>query len=416
MNGNDDIIIAPSAMAVGGKNSLPVQSDRYGHVEARVRAEVQARTALAVARPRDFDVARQRLLADCRRLGFAEVAEYAIPRAGTTIRGPSIRFAESLARALGNISIEVSILHEDDERRVCEVSATDLESNITYRHAFSVRKVIERRKLPPNARAEDVVGSRTGSDGQTIYLLRASEQDIAMQQAAQASRVIRGLILRLAPSDLVEEGLRVCRECLEARDREDPSATRKRLADAFLELGIHVEDLVSYLGHPLDRCTPDEIARLRGIYAALRDGATTWREVVESSSVQAVTATQASSPANQADNTPAAKVREALRRQSATSEQSAATPDAAQDAPQASPPSEPAQLPDWLARLAKDCPHLTQAEIETVVRGVLPDPASWDEAPLDAKRQVRRTCYDMERVKTGRSRADLLDPMQSTER
>jgi hypothetical protein len=43
-----------------------------------------------MARPRDLDLVRERMLRDAARPGFAEVAEYAIPRGGKTITGMMI--------------------------------------------------------------------------------------------------------------------------------------------------------------------------------------------------------------------------------------------------------------------------------------------------------------------------------------
>ncbi len=256
-----------------------ISRDQTGALEARIRAEVGARAALAITRPRDLDVARERLLKDCRRPAFAETAEYAVPRAGTTIRGPSIRMAEAVARAMGNLDIQVVLVAEDDERRVLEAVVADLECNAVWRQAFSVRRVIERRKLPPGARAEDVIGQRVGADGQVLYLIRASEADLMMSQQAAASRVLRGLILRVCPGDILEEAIQVARETRERGTAADPAAARKRIADAFGALGVSVSDLKAYLGHPIEQCSPAEMDLLRGHYAAIKDGATTWAEV-----------------------------------------------------------------------------------------------------------------------------------------
>lgn len=252
----------------------------HGHIEARVKADVQARTLVAMHKPRDLDIVRQAMLKEAKRPGFAATAEFAIPRGGQTIRGPTIRFAEALARAMGNITVEVTVVKEDQESRICEASVTDLESNVCYRHSFVVRKVIERHKLPPGARNEDILGLRTNAQGETLYVLKASDQEVAMQTSAIASRVLRGLILRIAPADIVEEALQVARETRERADAADPDAAKKRLADAFQRVGVSVAQLKEYLGHGLDTCTPTEIEQLRGLYAALMDGHLTWQDVM----------------------------------------------------------------------------------------------------------------------------------------
>jgi hypothetical protein len=65
-------------------------------------------------------------------------------------------------------------------------------------------------------------------------------------------------------------------------DARDPDAAKRGLLDAFLDLGIGAEQLKSYLGiSDLATLTPKDLAELRGIFASVRDGDTTWRELVE---------------------------------------------------------------------------------------------------------------------------------------
>lgn len=342
---SDDLPVVQSPVTVA------VSRDQTGALEARIRAEVGARAALAIARPRDLDVARERLLRDCRRPAFAESAEYAVPRGGTTIRGASIRMAEAVARALGNLDVQVVLVAEDDERRIMEAVVCDLETNTVWRQAFSVRRVVERRRLPPGARAEDVVGQRVGADGQVLYLIRASEADLMMSQQAAASRVLRGLILRICPGDILEEAITTARETRERGTNQDPAAARKRILDAFAGIGVSASDLKAHLGHPLEQCSPAEIEALRGLYAAIRDGQTTWAEATRQRD-----APEAESPAVQAA---------AERARAATSKS-------------------PASTARW-AGLAYLAPGRDREEIDAAARGAAlavggaSDPAAWTE-------------------------------------
>ena len=271
--------------------SMVVSADQYGHIEARIRADAQVRATLALARPRDLDVVRERMLKDAARPGFAEVARYSVPRGKKKldsgewvqnyIKGPSIRFAESALRAMGNALVDVTILHESESVRSGEVTVGDLESNQLYRQGFTVPKVIERRQLPKFAKAEDVVGTRLGADGQTLYIMKASDADVLMLQNAITSKIIRNLALRLTPGDLVEDALAACESTLKKADAQDPAAARKKIADAFAGLNVSVESLKKHLGHGLEQCSPLELDDLRGIYSAISDGHITWGEVVK---------------------------------------------------------------------------------------------------------------------------------------
>jgi hypothetical protein len=247
-----------------------------------VEAEVKARTAVALQRPRDWDAVRQRLLKEVSRPGLAEQAEYQIPRASTTITGPSIRLAEAAVRAMGNLAVSVRVTEDGKAVRKGEVVVCDLENNTTYSAAWVIEKTMERRKLPASVAAEDVLGVRSTADGAKIYVLKAPETEVQLKQGAVVSRVLRGLALRLLPGDLLEEALDLARQVRTgALQAQDPEAVRKKIADSFASLGITVEMLAEYLAHPLSQTTPAEIDDLRKLYVAIKDGATTWAEAIE---------------------------------------------------------------------------------------------------------------------------------------
>lgn len=365
MDSNDQSMVPTAPAQVG---AAPVSADQYGYIEARIRADAQVRTALALARPRDLDVVRERMLRDAARPGFAAVATWAMPRGGKTLTGPSIRFAEAALRALGNVIVDVTILHEDDTERAGEVTVADLESNQLYRQGFTVAKTIERRKLPPGARQEDIVRARIGADGQTLYILRASDQDVLMTQNSVTSRIIRTLALRLAPGDLVEEALDACDQTRRRQDAQDPAAARKRIADAFGALGVSVGDLKVHLGHPLEQCSPAEMDALRGVYAAIKEGGTTWADVAGTRATE-----------SEAGAAPAEKAAAAVRQKLAAKKAAASTP------PAAAPPAPVALPARWAVVLAlapgRDPQVVGMAAVDAVIgQGGPTDSGQWTEA------------------------------------
>jgi hypothetical protein len=64
-------------------------------------------------------------------------------------------------------------------------------------------------------------------------------------------------------------------------DATDPDAAKKKIFDAFAEIGIQAKDIKSYLGHAAETIVPKELADLRGIFQAIKDGETTWRDVMD---------------------------------------------------------------------------------------------------------------------------------------
>lgn len=245
-------------------------------VAAQAQAAVQARYVMALQRPRDLDEVRVRVLKECRRPGFAEAALYRKPVGKTPVIGPSIRFAEAVLRCMTNVLVEVQTTYDDEEKRVIRVSVTDLESNLTYPTDKVITKTVERRQ----AKGE-VLGERLNSFGDRVFIVRATEDDLLVKEAAIVSKTIRTNGLRLIPGDILDEAIATVRATLETGAKSDPEAERKKLVDAFASLGVMPPDLKVYLGHDVGQCAPAEIADLRLVYRTLKDGEATWAEIME---------------------------------------------------------------------------------------------------------------------------------------
>lgn len=255
---------------------------------AAAAATVQARYVMAIQRPRSIDQVRAKILQSCQRPAFAEVAIYERPvgkkknqQTGdweeSFIRGPSIRFAEEAARQYGNILVQSPVLFEDADKRVIRVTATDLETNFCWEKDITVSKTVERRNLKKGQTAK---GTRVNSYGDTIYIVEATDEELETKAAAHISKAARTCILRLIPGDLLEEGMSQCDQTMANKDAEDPQSAKKKVVDGFAKLNIMPNALVAYLGHALDTVTPAELTKLRGLFASLRDGVTTWGDVM----------------------------------------------------------------------------------------------------------------------------------------
>lgn len=249
---------------------------------ARAAAEVQARYVMAMQRPRNMDEFRVRLLDHCRRPSFARIAEYEKPVGGQKIRGPSIRFVETALREFGNNLPVAKIAYEDDLKRVVEVSVTDLERNVTYYDDASAEKFVE-RKHPKSS--DEVLSSRINSYGETVYKIRATEDDFVNKIGSAVSKKTRNLGLKLLPADIVEEAMYVCKKTREDADAKDPAAARRQLVDAFAAIRVMPTDLDAYLGHAFDQASPAELDELRAAYVTVRDGEAKFVDLVEAQRV-----------------------------------------------------------------------------------------------------------------------------------
>lgn len=299
----------PKTTALATVPAAPLAETAGQVLAAQARALVEARYTIAVAKPRDWDRVRERLLRECERPSFAEVAIYRKP-VGDGIEGPSIRFVETALQCMGNVLVESPTIYDDDEKRIVRVGVMDLENNCAYSKDVTVMKRVERRRL---AEGQTPIRSRTNSRGQTVYLVAASDDECLNSENALVSKALRTQGLRLVPGWLVAEGEAKVRTTRQKRDAEDPDAAKRKLLDAFTGLGISVEQIKTYLGHDGATLTPKEREELRGLYAALRDGETTWREIMDAREPAKTDTSTAPAPAAPAPTKGAAAVKERLR-------------------------------------------------------------------------------------------------------
>lgn len=259
-NGNGLIHVDPAAVAAA---------------EA-AKARIQAAYIMALQKPRNTDQARIQILEACKRPAFAERVEYSKPVGGRSIKGPSIRFAETALREWQNILTESQTLYEDDYVRRIKIIVTDLETNATFSKEVQINKTVERKK----AEDREIIGERTNSKNEKVFIVKATDDELQNKEAALISKTLRNEGLRLIPSDIVDEAIDTARDTLKNRDSKDPNAAKKALLDSFSEIGVKPVDIERYLGHKTDALVPSELQDLRGIYRAIRDGEARWADYI----------------------------------------------------------------------------------------------------------------------------------------
>jgi hypothetical protein len=247
-------------------------------LSAQAKALVNARYQVAMMKPRDWDDVRQKLLRDCERPRFAETAIYRKPMGNSSVQGLSVRFAESAIRTMGNLQPEHIVVYDDAKQRIVRISLTDIEANVSYSKDIVLQKTVERKTVKPGT---EIISQRKNSSGETTYLIAATEDELLIKEAAHASKIMRQHALRILPADIQEECEDQIRATVAAKIKADPDAEKKKLIDGFGDLGIGVVELKKYLQiDSLDTLTPKDLADLRLVYQALRDGETNWREVM----------------------------------------------------------------------------------------------------------------------------------------
>lgn len=244
---------------------------------AKSKAQVEARYIVAYNRPRSILQARSDILAACQRPIFAERARYKKPVGGGFIVGFSIRFAEEAIKAMKNIVVESATIYEDETKRTVQVSVTDLESNLTYGKEATIEKTVERKVLKDGQKP---ISQRKNSKGDNVYLVQATEDEIANKVASAESKIIRNCGLRLIPSDILEEALMAVEATVISGTGTDSKAATKKITDAFFSIGVAATELEKYLKHPLSSISPKELADLRAIFSTIKDGEASWVDYI----------------------------------------------------------------------------------------------------------------------------------------
>ena len=247
-------------------------------VAEHARAQIQSRFQMALARPRVMEKVRESLLADCRRPRFCEGALYSKPVGGSSIVGPSIRFAEAALQAMGNLYQESTVVFDDEDKRIVRVSVLDLETNATMTHDVTVAKTVERRKLK---KGQPCISERVNSYGDPVYIVSATDDEIATKTNANLSKAIRNIVLRLVPGWLVDECVDEIQDTQRSEVDKDPDAKKNKIIDAFGAMGVTVDDLTEYLGKPPAKCKPSDVVELGQLWQAIGKEETTWDEALE---------------------------------------------------------------------------------------------------------------------------------------
>lgn len=221
---------------------------------AKTRQSEEVRAAIFMAKqfPRDEQAAFNRIMLACQRKKVAEEAEYEFPRGGTKVTGPSIRLAEVIAQAWGNIDYGMNELEQRSGESTVESYCWDLETNTRRSIKFTVKH--ERKARGSINKLDD-------------------PRDIYEMVANQGARRLRACILGVIPSDIVEAALEKCRETLKASYSEPlADRIRKALQQFDEKYGVKKDMVEKYIGCSADSFTENDFIRLGNVWKALRDG------------------------------------------------------------------------------------------------------------------------------------------------
>ena len=253
---NNEMTVQNTNLPNMPKNGIMAQMDNINQgtvaIEAsRAIAEAQGKLVIAKRFPRDEVTAYAKAMEACQRPSMAEKAFYSFPRGGQTVEGPTIRFAEELARCWGNIDYGIKELSQDDGKSEMQAYAWDLETNAQSVQNFT------------NLHQREV-----GKKMQALTSLR----DIYENNANMATRRLRARILAILPSWFVEDAIAECKKTLTGNN-DTPLIDRvKKMIVQFAKLGVTKEQIETRLKRKVDTMTADDFVEYTGIFNAIKQG------------------------------------------------------------------------------------------------------------------------------------------------
>lgn len=219
-------------------------------VAVLARSEVEAQLDAAHKHPRSI----KRFLAEAKSLAtlteeIAQSCIYTLPRADKAITGPSVRMAEIVASAYGNLHVGARVLGDDDSFVTSQGVAWDLEKNL--------RVTIETRR-----RITDKKGKRF------------KEDMIAVTGNAAASISFRNAIFRVVPRAYVDAIYAYVRKAA-VGDVQTLSDRRGKVMAALGKMGITPDRILARVGKPsVEDLGLDELELLIGLGTAIKQGET----------------------------------------------------------------------------------------------------------------------------------------------
>lgn len=179
---------------------------------------------------------------------------YSLPRGGKPIEGPSVRLAEIVLSAWGNVRADARVIDAGPKEITAEAMCWDLEKNVAVR--VQVRR-----------RITDKRGNRYNDD--MIVVTGNAACSIALRNAVFK-------VIPMAYSKAIYQQARL----VAVGDARTLSARRGALIDYFGKMGVRPEQIFAAVGRAgVEDITLDDLATLHGFATAIKEGDSTVDEM-----------------------------------------------------------------------------------------------------------------------------------------
>lgn len=232
----------------------PITVQQPTMIAAIDRAEIDMQVSTAKQFPRDIQASLNRIKTIAT-LDTEAAADcfYVLSRQGTRIEGVSVRLAEIIAGAWGNLRVQTRIIGNDGKTITAQGVCHDLESN------FAVCVEVKRRI--------------TDRHGNTY----SEDMQVTTGNAASAI-AFRNAVLKVVPKAVTARVVNDIKEVAMGRAL-DLESSRTKMIDYFAKLGVTKAEILSYLGvSKVEKIDQAMVFELRGVANALKEGTTTVQE------------------------------------------------------------------------------------------------------------------------------------------
>lgn len=167
------------------------------------------------------------------------------------IRGPSIRLAEIMANAWGNLHAATRLVENDGRTITAEGVAWDLQANV---------------KISMQNKVSIWFGEKNGKGG---YQANADMQ--TMLSNAASAKALRNAIFKVVPKALVDRVLARAME-FSVGDHKTINAKVIALVDKLVKQGIDKDRMLAYFGYEsMGQITPEDFKSLIGVGTAIKE-------------------------------------------------------------------------------------------------------------------------------------------------
>ena len=234
-----------------------IQVNQAETLSAIDRAEIDIQIATAKRYPRDIHRALA-VIKDIATLdtSTAEDCFYALRRQGTLIEGVSVRLAEIIANAWGNLRVQTQIIGNDGKTITARGICHDLEANVAV--AVEVKRRI------------------TDKNGRTY----SEDMQVTTGNAASAI-AYRNAVLKVVPKAVTSRVITEIKDVAMGKSI-DLETRRKRMLEYYQKIGVSQAKILSYCHvKKVEQIDGSMIFELSGLKNAIKEGTTTVQQAFD---------------------------------------------------------------------------------------------------------------------------------------